>query len=225
MRFAVEHGVLISCVTRLKGLGLWTVAAHRRHVAAPHPDAKVGKVGKGEMRVHWAAPIVPRRPGQVHDSLENALAIIAQCQPFEHALTGWDSALNKKLVTLEELRELPFRGRAREVLRAANASADSGLESLVRVRLGWLRESVTPQAYLHGHRVDFLIGECLVLQIDGGHHVGKQRLSDNRHDAALKLKGYHVIRVGYEQVMHRWPEVERVVKEAIARGLHRFRTI
>jgi hypothetical protein len=29
-----------------------------------------------------------------------------------------------------------------------------------------------------------------------------------------------VIRVGYEQVVHRWREVEAMILEALARGLH-----
>lgn len=73
---------------------------------------------------------------------------------------------------------------------------------------------------LHGHRVDFLIGDRLVLQIDGGHHVGAQREADIAHDAVLRLHGYTVIRVGYAQVTERWPEVQDRILRAIAQGLH-----
>ncbi|MGL1231762.1 DUF559 domain-containing protein [Vibrio parahaemolyticus] len=57
--------------------------------------------------------------------------------------------------------------------------------------------------------------------MDGGHHVGAQRTSDIRHDAELLLLGYHVIRVGYEQIVHRWPEVQDRILHAVAQGLHR----
>lgn len=79
------------------------------------------------------------------------------------------------------------------------------------------------QAWIAGHRVDLLIGDRLVLQIDGGHHVGTQREQDIAHDAALMLLGYHVIRVGYGQVIERWHEVQDVIARAIAQGLHRAR--
>ncbi len=79
---------------------------------------------------------------------------------------------------------------------------------------------IRPQAWVAGHRVDFLIGERLVLQIDGGHHVGRQRRSDIAHDARLMLLGYHVIRVDYVQVVDRWHEVSGLVQRAVAQGLH-----
>ena len=82
---------------------------------------------------------------------------------------------------------------------------------------------ITPQVWLAGHRVDFLIGDRLVLQIDGSTHVGAQRDSDIRHDAQLMLLGYHVIRVGYDQVVNRWHEVQSHVQRAVAQGLHLVR--
>ncbi len=66
-----------------------------------------------------------------------------------------------------------------------------------------------------------IAGERLAVQIDGAHHVGPQRSEDIRHDAALMLLGYHVIRVSYGQVMHGWPEVQEQIMQAVAQGLHR----
>jgi very-short-patch-repair endonuclease len=83
-----------------------------------------------------------------------------------------------------------------------------------------MRLRILPQAWLLGRPVDFLIGERLVLQIDGGHHVGRQRTSDIEHDAKLMLAGFHVIRVGYDQVVNDWPSVQAMIMGAVARGLH-----
>ena len=82
---------------------------------------------------------------------------------------------------------------------------------------------IIPQAWIAGHRVDFLIGDRLVLQIDGGHHVGAQREADIEHDAALMLLGYHVVRVGYWQIIDRWHSVQDMIARAVAQGLHRAR--
>ncbi|WP_158231521.1 hypothetical protein [Microbacterium sediminis] len=41
--------------------------------------------------------------------------------------------------------------------------------------------------------------------------------------ARLRLAGYHVIRVGYRQVMDDWATVQELITAAIARGLHRRR--
>ncbi|MFS0895152.1 endonuclease domain-containing protein [Microbacterium sp. 179-I 3D3 NHS] len=89
------------------------------------------------------------------------------------------------------------------------------------MRLRWLRLPIRVQIWIAGHRVDALIGDRIVLQIDGAHHVGAQRSEDIRHDAALKLMGFHVIRVSYTQMMDEWPMVQDLVMRAVAQGLHR----
>ena len=83
-----------------------------------------------------------------------------------------------------------------------------------------LKVPIIPQAWIAGHRVDFLIGDRLVLQIDGGHHVGAQREADIEHDAALMLLGYHVVRVDYRQIIDRWHTVQDMIARAVAQGLH-----
>jgi very-short-patch-repair endonuclease len=94
------------------------------------------------------------------------------------------------------------------------------METLVGARLRGIPARVHPQVVILGHRVDFLIGDRLVLQIDGGHHVGAQRNADTAHDTLLTLHGYTVIRVGYADVVHRWPDVQDRVLRALAQGLH-----
>ena len=66
-----------------------------------------------------------------------------------------------------------------------------------------------------------MIGDRLVLQIDGATHVGLQREQDIAHDAALMLRGFHVIRVGYGQVIDDWPHVQDLIMRAVAQGLDR----
>jgi len=214
---AARHGVLLGCVTQAARLGLWTIGESVPHLSV----RRAGNETRPKSAImHWRAPLVQREPDRLEDPIENVLDQVAHCRRFEQAVAIWDSALNKGLVHAHLLERLPLRGASREVLRHASRFADSGLESYVRIRLKWLRVPILPQAWILGHRVDFLIGERLVLQIDGGHHVGAQRTSDIRHDAELRLRGYTVIRVSYEQVMHRWPEVQAIVMQAIAQGLH-----
>lgn len=163
---------------------------------------------------------MPRHPDSVVDPIENVLILVASCQPREAALAIWESALRKGLVAREVLQRLPIGGPARALLEAADPFADSGLETLFRTRLRWLRVRILPQVWIDGHLVDFLIGDRLVVQIDGGHHVGAQRDQDNEHDARLAVRGYHVIRVGYRQIVEDWPAVQDLIARAIAQGLH-----
>lgn len=215
---AARGGVVISCVTAARRLGLWVLDDATVHVAAP-PHGRGNKPSRA--LVHWAEPVIPRHPDALVDPVENALALVAVCRPFEEALAVWESALRQKVADALELSRLQLPARAREILAAANPFSDSGLESFVFPRLRWMKLRIVAQAWIAGHRVDFLIGERLVLQIDGRHHVGAQRRSDIEHDAKLMLLGYHVIRVSYEQVIHDWPAVQDVVMRAVAQGLHR----
>ncbi|UJP09682.1 endonuclease domain-containing protein [Microbacterium sp. KUDC0406] len=214
---AVRAGVVLSCVTVLAREGLWVRDASTVHVAAP-PHS--GHVRAGNAVVHWNRPIVPRDPDACEDNLVNALVIAASCLTPEDAVAVWESAMNKQRVTASELSRLPLPAAARAVLEEARPFADSGLETFLPRRLRWMNLPMVQQAWILGKPVDLLIGDRLIIQIDGGHHVGEQRTKDIEFDALLKLNGYHVIRVGYDQVINRWPEVQAMIMAAVAQGLH-----
>jgi very-short-patch-repair endonuclease len=216
---AAHDGVTISCVTQARRLGLWVDHdATAVHVAAPPHSGRVSV--PSDVRVHRARPIVPRHPDAFEDSIENTLALVCACQPFETALAIVESALNKRLADKHLLLELDIPASMRRIVEESTPFSDSGLETFVVPRLRWMGVRIVKQVWIAGHRVDFLIGERLVLQIDGGHHVGPQRTSDNVHDATLRLLGYHVIRVGYAQMMDDWAAVQESIMQAVARGLH-----
>jgi very-short-patch-repair endonuclease len=214
---AAREGVVLSCVTRAQRLELWTLYSGKPHVAAT-PTA--GRVRLDTAHVHKAKPVIARAPDQLEDGVENTLDLIARCQPEEVALAVVESALNRGLTSKLALRRLPTCATLRELVDAASIFSDSGLETFVPRRLRWMGLRIIPQAWIAGHRVDFLIGDRLILQIDGGHHVDEQREEDIRHDAELMLLGYHVVRVGYHQVMDDWPWVQDLIMRAVAEGLH-----
>lgn len=215
---AARFGVVLTCRTQASLLGLW-VHHHGGppHFAVPRNAKRTLAV---EAKLHWGSPLVPRDPGALVDPIENVLANIAECEPFEQALATWESALNKSLVTLDTLRGYSWKPAARRVLEQAMPFADAGLETYLRTRLRWLRVPILTQIWTAGHRVDALIGERLIVQIDGAHHVGAQRSEDIRHDAELRLMGYTVIRVSYTQIMFEWPMVQDLIMRAVAQGLH-----
>jgi len=215
---AARTGTVVSCITAAERLGLWVhERPDRPHVAYPGRGKPVPTVAV----VHWQRAIVPRHPDVLEDGIENVLMTVAACRPYEEARAVWESAVNKRLVDRRRLERLPWVGTARHLATEVTPWADSGLETYFPVRLRWIGLPIRPQIWIDGHRVDFLIGDRLVVQIDGGHHVGPQRSEDIRHDAALMLLGYHVIRVSYDQVMHRWHEIQEQIMQAVAQGLHR----
>lgn len=214
---AARDGVVLSCVTGAARLGAWEPERAGFHVAA-HPHS--GRIAVEKARVHRAIPVVPRHPDALVDPVENALDLVARCQPREVALTIVESCLRHDLVDRALLERLPICASLREILQEALPFADSGLETILRHRLRWMGLRLLAQASIAGRPVDLLIGERLVLQIDGAHHVGRQREADIRHDARLKLLGYHVIRVGYFQIMNDWASVQDLIMRAVAQGLH-----
>lgn len=213
--FAVQHGVILTCVSVTQRLGLWTKQKPGMHVAARNMHASHGKVGQ---KTHWAAPVVQRAPFTLIDPVENALAYVAKCQPREEAHAVWESALRKGLVERTALARLPLGPVARALLEECTEFSDSGLESFVLLRVRALRLRVAAQAWLSGHRVDFLVEGWLVLQIDGSQHEGAQRDADNRHDALLSTQGYAVIRLSYRQMLYDWPEAQRLIMLRLSQG-------
>ena len=216
LRAAASAGAVLTCITQARRLGLWQVTETVPHLAV---------MANGRRRIerahlHWATPAVARHPDSLFDPVENVLVLVARCQPFEAALAIWESALKRAVVAREALERLDLPPAARRLCAEASIWSDSGLESPVIPRLKWLRLPIRQQIWIAGHHVDFLIGDRLVLQVDGGTHVGPQREEDIRHDAELTLLGYHVIRVGHGQVTQRWHEVQDLVMRAVAQGLH-----
>ncbi|WOF24584.1 DUF559 domain-containing protein [Microbacterium betulae] len=217
---AAEVGVVVTCISEAARLGLWTIDDGLWHVGI-RSNGKL--LRETSAHVHWGTPVVPRHPDDVVDPVENVLVLAAVCQPYENALAIWESAWRKGKVDMEVLAGLELPPAARRLVADAMPFADSGVETLVVPRLRWMRLPLRRQFWIAGHAVDLLIGDRLVLQIDGGHHIGEQRDSDNEHDARLRLMGYHVIRVSYRQVRFDWATVQELIVRAVAQGLHRAR--
>ncbi|MFS0895151.1 hypothetical protein [Microbacterium sp. 179-I 3D3 NHS] len=121
---AARQGVVLSCVTQARRLGLWVHDRNPGVHAAVSPGGAGGK--PDSIRVHWAKPLIPRAPGVLTDPIENVLALVAECEPFERALATWESALNKGLVERQVLQNLPLRANARRLLDEASPSRMPG---------------------------------------------------------------------------------------------------
>ena len=172
---------------------------------------------------HWTQRIAPAPGYGLMESVEDTLAHIALCLPAESAQVVWNSALRIEGLTLAAVRRVRWRGRqAQECAERASDQSDSGLETIMVVRLSPWGLPIRQQVCLLGRPVDLLIGERLVVQIDGfAHHSSSaQRSKDVAFDAELTLNGYTVLRFTYAHVMHDWPHVERTIARAIAAGVH-----
>ncbi|KXZ60634.1 hypothetical protein Mlaev_01420 [Microbacterium laevaniformans] len=222
LREAARRGGRVTCTTFARRRGWWMPETVGDDVHLHFPPGSTGPRAPWDGVAHWSRPIAPLGRSLLA-TVEDALAHIAVCVPPEAALVLWESASACERLAPEALRAIRWPSPAATALAAeVNGLADSGLEVLVCRPLRRLRLRVRQQVYLAGKPVDVLVGEWLVIQIDGWayHSSSAQRSADIAHDAELRLRGYTVLRFSYAQVVHGAAGVERVIRRALAAGLH-----
>ncbi len=221
LRDAARHHGRLTCVTAAEHLGIEVLEPDERlHLWRPgHANAR----GVAGLRMHRAELI-----GEPIDPLVvpilDVLAHVATCLAPRDALVVWESALRRGRISPAALRAAPWHGdAARGLARTATALSESPLESVLRHGLLELGIPFRQQVPLLGHRVDFLIGDRLVVQADGYeyHRDARQRRSDIAHDALLRLHDCTPLRFDFVQILRRWPETAGRIIGAIERGLHR----
>jgi very-short-patch-repair endonuclease len=171
---------------------------------------------------HWTKPLAPVARS-LEGTVEDALLHIAACFDRDTALVLWESAARVERIAADALRAIAWPSRAaRELAEAVTGLSDSGLETLVVTPLRRWGLAVRQQIVLAGRPVDVLVGDRLVVQIDGYefHSSSAQRTKDLAHDAELQLRGFTVLRFSYAQVVHDWALVERTIRRAVAARLH-----
>jgi very-short-patch-repair endonuclease len=132
--------------------------------------------------------------------------------------------VRKGQIAIDELRALArvHGGRFGRVVALTSSQADSGIESITRVRLGWAGIATREQVKIDGHPVDLLVGDRLIIQLDGKQHVRDeaQHARDRMQDRRLKRMGYTVLRYSYADVLFRWNEVLEEIGRVMAQRLH-----
>jgi very-short-patch-repair endonuclease len=221
---AAEAGGRLACVSVARRRGWWQHAPTDTglHLSFSPNGRADGRAAFGGV-AHWNRPIAPADPFLLEESLEDALAHVAGCLPPEQALAVWETAIRTEKLSPDALREIRWSTRAAAACaESVTGLADSGLESIFVYRLGPWGIPFRQQVVLAGRPVDVLIGERLVIQVDGYayHFSSADRTRDVAHDAELRLRGYTVLRFTYAQIMHDWPAVARVISRAIAAGAH-----
>lgn len=218
---AVAAGGRLSCVSAAARRGLWVPHHDELHIAVKPTASRVSRDG---VIAHWSCGPSPVSRYATEDPIVNTLLHVSECMPREAALTVWESALRRGAVSIDALRRVDWgSSRARAVAEACSTLSDSGLETIFGSRLRPFGLAIRQQVWIDGHPVDFLIGEGLVVQVDGFEHHSSpaDRRRDIAADARLTLLGFTVLRFDYQQVMFDWPTVERTVLAAVAQGLYR----
>jgi very-short-patch-repair endonuclease len=217
---AASIGGRVTCVTQAAALKLWTPSDPSTHIAVAPNASRLERDG---ISLHWGSAPAPVAAHTVVDPLINVLFHVARCQTAANALAIWESAIRQQQIALEVLRSVNWRSAsARRLLVAASVLSDSGLETHFVGLMRSIGVAVRQQVVIDGRAVDALIGERLVVQLDGFefHSKAKDRRRDLRADARLVLRGYTVLRFDYAQIMFEPEYVQEMVRTAIAQGRH-----
>lgn len=217
LRDAAGHGGALTCAGALRHHGVWVL----------HDDAEahvwMGPAG----RVHHdgCRCVAHYRPGRMLlgvAEVEQALIHSYSCHGEEFFFCAYESAWNKGLIGAGARSRIraALPSAARWLADFARPTSESGLESLVRLRLHLVGISVRAQVELPGvGRADFVIGERVILEADGReNHAGERRHRDLQRDAAASALGYETLRFDYAMIVHDWPTVLVAVLAALSRA-------
>ncbi|MFB4349073.1 endonuclease domain-containing protein [Microbacterium sp. CR_7] len=155
--------------------------------------------------------------------IEDALVHAYACHGDEFFFAAFESAWSMRLIgsaARQRIRKSLPAG-ARWLVDLARSDADSGLESIVRLRLHMLCITVETQMTIAGvGRVDFVIEKRLILEVDGrANHAGAERRHhDLTRDAAASRLGFETLRFDYALIMYQWDVVAAAVLSALRRA-------
>lgn len=216
---AVSLGGVLSCVSALAWHGVWVPEHNQLHLR---------RTGAGRLSpLHVGGVRDCGRPAPTPsavDPLAVALRNSTSCLTAEGFVVVLDSILNLRLMGRANLIEVlaPLPGRQRRLLEKCDRS-EAGTESMVRLRLRSKGVKVRSQVSIPGvGRVDLLVGDCLVIEVDSREHhtKGPAYEADRERDRRLTARGYRVVRLTYQQVVHDWARVEADLLRMIRQDLH-----
>ncbi|MCS0499307.1 endonuclease domain-containing protein [Protaetiibacter mangrovi] len=212
-----------TCITAVEHAGLWVrehaaeihvaVAANACQLRDPHDYRRRDP---SDAVVHWTDSGTGGT--RLRASLADAIRELAGCRGTEAAFVALESALAAGELRLSDVPRIVagLPASSAIALRVADAKSASIGESTFVFRGRRLGVRIRQQVQIGPDRVDALLGDRLVVEIDSREFHDVQR--DYARDARLMARGYRVIRFTYRQVMFGWESVEAILRLAIARG-------
>lgn len=226
---AIHRGVL-SGATALRSLGVWSGTDSQIHVLVA-PNAKsapmTSKVSLarfaptqsfGGVVRHWRKPVLDVDDGpDWRGSIVDSLLDFASRQSTEYVHAAIESALNRRVLATWHLsvlsKHLPVRHRP--MIAHLDGRAESGTETLARLRIQSFGCGVDSQMWIGSHRVDLLVNGWLVVEIDSEAWHGGLRVDDSKRNNWLTSQGYRVLRFDYTEVMYGWNSCAGTILEQL----------
>ena len=215
---AVSAGGVLSCVSALRLRRVWVLdsALHIRYSSR----ARRSRAGVQSCHPYRLDPPVV---GAI-DPMDIAVASAANCLGAEGLVVVLDSMLNKRMIEMADARAIVAASRFAHLNLAerCDARSESGTETIIRLRLRGHGIRLRSQVDIPGvGRVDFLVGDRLIIEADSRQHHLPKYQSDRTRDRAATGLGFVVIRLTYEDVVYRWNVVVADILSVIRRRAHR----
>jgi len=186
------------------------------------------QVSAGEeanVRWYWQPRLEAVRGYRV--AVVDALLQLAMCVPFDWLVAAMDKALHvpregSALISSASwaLLRPALPERLRRAWDLADGRSESPIETILRLGLIRLGIAFDLQVWmLPYHRVDFLIGGWLIIEVDGKrYHVEQEQFeADRERDALFAAWGYRVLRFSYKQVVEDLDWVLSVISTVVDR--------
>lgn len=215
---AARVGGSLGCVSALRFHGAWTMPETQPHVRVAR-----GVAHRAGARIHWTDERVDA--GHV-DPIDDAISVAIHCLDATRAIVALDSVLCRRLISRAELERIcDASPRGRLLMPRVDGGCESGIETLARLALLRLGIRHRTQVWIGDARVDIVIGDRLVLELDGeGFHSRPGDFErDRARDRRLVAEGYLVLRASYRQVMSDWLSIEQQILALVRRDAHLWR--
>lgn len=233
---AIRVGGVLGCISAARSYGLpvppeatdeLCVSLEDNASRLRHSRNRTWHVAAGDeegVHRHWQPRLMPVRGYRA--ALVDVLLQLTFCLPFGWFVAAIDRALHvprdgaalMSTATLALLRAaLP--DRLRRACDLADGRSESPIESILRLGLVRLGIDFDLQVWmLPFHRVDFLIGGWLIIEVDGKrYHVEDEDFeADRERGAMLAAWGYRVLRFSYRQVVEDLDWVLGVIRTVAA---------
>ncbi|WP_395638431.1 hypothetical protein [Pseudolysinimonas sp.] len=216
VRVAVRHGGRLACVSELRRRGVWVLASTVTHVQVAPNAARLRPVD--DVVSHWHPLVDPAAASPSHVGVVDALVRAVECLPRAQAVAAIDSALNSGLVARSALVLVRGNPRFAARLSEADPSAQSGLETIVRLLARDLGLRVASQVRFPGIGIaDLVVEGWIVIETDGSEfHDGEATSSRDRgRDARHAAAGRTALRFRFSQIVYDLPSVAAAVIGAV----------
>ena len=224
-------GGRLDCLSAARHLGLWIPEGEELlHVSVPvtasrlrtptNSRARLAESPDLTTRVHWTGESL--QGDRVAVSPIDAISRVFRCCGPQTGFIVLESALARRKLRPRDMHELERRlsGAEWRWARFATEHSESGSESALKLMLLRFGIRFQQQVKFPGvGRVDFVIGEHLVIEADSKEHHSNP-YADRKRDAALSALGKRVLRFMYSQLFFETASVESAILAALARLDH-----